>query len=209
MPTREQSLGNTITRRTLVAGQRAGTFALATDTASAQRCAGPPPPHVKGRRVWLDLDSGRSSTTATISRSTPTHTATISERHAANNEKALSVIGKPERIAYGLADIEKVDIYKTKRRTRRSWCSSMGGLAQRAVGQLRHLCRAVHQGGGQLSSRSTSTTCARPRATCFRWSTSAGGRSLGSTGTPRVSAAMPTSSISAAARRAAISPAAC
>src|SRR6202044_2549734 len=34
---------------------------------------------------------------------------------AANNQKALAAIGNPERLAYGPADIEKVDIYKTKR----------------------------------------------------------------------------------------------
>ncbi len=39
----------------------------------------------------------------------------IAERLAARSEKALSVIGKPERVAYGPTDIEKVDIYKTKR----------------------------------------------------------------------------------------------
>jgi len=37
-------------------GAAAGTLGLATDQAAAQRCAGPPPPHVKGPRVWLDLD---------------------------------------------------------------------------------------------------------------------------------------------------------
>lgn len=39
----------------------------------------------------------------------------IGQRRAYNNEIAVSVIGKPLRVAYGDAEIEKVDIYKTKR----------------------------------------------------------------------------------------------
>jgi arylformamidase len=41
--------------------------------------------------------------------------ANITERREANNEKVLAIIGKPDRVAYGPAEIEKVDIYKTKR----------------------------------------------------------------------------------------------
>jgi transposase len=37
-------------------GVAAGTFALASEPAAAQRCIGPPPPHIKGPAVWLDLD---------------------------------------------------------------------------------------------------------------------------------------------------------
>ena len=39
----------------------------------------------------------------------------ILERQAANNEIARSVIGEPIRVAYGPAEIEKLDIYKTNR----------------------------------------------------------------------------------------------
>src|SRR5207302_9791813 len=103
-----------ITRRTLVAGAAAGTFALATNPASAQRCAGPPPVHVKGPRVWLDLD--QQELDDAYDQSVYAYNGpNIVERHAANNAKALGLIGKPERVAYGPAEIEKVDIYKTKR----------------------------------------------------------------------------------------------
>src|SRR4029077_19407889 len=39
----------------------------------------------------------------------------IAERLKANNEIALARIGKPERVAYGAAEIEKLDIHKAKR----------------------------------------------------------------------------------------------
>jgi arylformamidase len=38
----------------------------------------------------------------------------IRARRAANNAIAIGVVGKPDRVAYGAAEIEKVDIYKTK-----------------------------------------------------------------------------------------------
>ena len=45
-----------LTRRALVASAVAGTLAAGSEPAAAQRCMGPPPPHVKGPAVWLDLD---------------------------------------------------------------------------------------------------------------------------------------------------------
>src|SRR5437660_689803 len=56
MPSKDHGLGEKISRRMLVAGAAAGALSLAADPASAQRCAGPPPPHTKGPLVWLDLD---------------------------------------------------------------------------------------------------------------------------------------------------------
>ena len=97
-----------------MAGAAAGTLALASGPAAAQRCPATPPVRAKGTPVWLDLDQEDldeaydQSVYAFNSRN-------IAERLAANNEKALSVIGRPERVAYGPADIEKVDIYRTKR----------------------------------------------------------------------------------------------
>jgi arylformamidase len=97
-----------------VAGAAAETFALASDQAAAQRCVGPPPLHVKGPAVWLDLDQ-QELDDAYDQSVYAFNTANIGERLEANNEKALSVIGKPERVVYGPAEIEKVDIYRTTR----------------------------------------------------------------------------------------------
>jgi len=96
-----------------MAGAATGTFGLTIDQAAAQRCVGPPPPHVKGPAVWLDLDQ-QELDDAYDQSVYAFNTANILERIAANNDKVLSVIGKPERVAYGPTEIEKVDIYRTK-----------------------------------------------------------------------------------------------
>jgi arylformamidase len=110
----QQSNENRLTRRGMVAGAAAGTLALASAPASAQRCPATPPPRAKGAPVWLDLD--QVDLDDAYDQSVYAFNAkNIAERLAANNEKALSVIGKPERVAYGPTEIEKVDIYRTKR----------------------------------------------------------------------------------------------
>ncbi len=101
-----------ITRRALVAGAAAGTIAMTTDKASAQRLPGPP--HVKGPIVWLDMDQQELDDAYDQEVYAPNHKF-INERRDANNKEALKAIGAPERVAYGAAEIEKLDIYKTKR----------------------------------------------------------------------------------------------
>ncbi len=103
-----------LTRRALVAGTAAGSLALVSDPATAQRCQATPPARTKGPLVWLDLDQEELDN-AYDQAVYAFNARNIAERQAANNEKALSVIGKPERVAYGPTDIEKVDIYTTKR----------------------------------------------------------------------------------------------
>jgi arylformamidase len=103
-----------LTRRGLVAGAAAGALALATEPAVAQQCPATPPPRAKGPPVWLDLD--QEALDDAYDQSVYAFNArNIAERHAVSNEKALAVIGKPERVAYGPTDIEKIDIYRTKR----------------------------------------------------------------------------------------------
>jgi arylformamidase len=68
-----------------------------------------PPQLPEGAPVWLDLDQ-RRSTTLYGRLVYAFNYRKIAERMAANNEKALAVIGRPERVAYGLTDIEKVDV---------------------------------------------------------------------------------------------------
>ena len=64
--------------------------------------------------MWLDLDQDELDD-AYDQAVYAFNARNIAERLAANNQKALSVIGPPERVAYGPADIEKIDIYRTKR----------------------------------------------------------------------------------------------
>src|SRR5262245_12992080 len=108
----ETNKARKITRRTLVAGAAAGTVALASAPASAQRCP-PVGPRTKGPAIFrdldqVDIDEGYDNDVYAF------NSRTINERRVFNNRAALSVIGKPDRVKYGEAEIERVDIYKAK-----------------------------------------------------------------------------------------------
>ena len=112
MHTNHHSFGDKLTRRSLVTGAAAGTLALATDPASAQRCS--TPARAKGPLVWLDLDQ-QDLDDAYDQDVYAFNTRHINDRRIEANAMALSLIGKPERVAYGPTEIEKLDIYKTRR----------------------------------------------------------------------------------------------
>jgi arylformamidase len=71
------------------------------------------PARVKGPLVWLDMDQQEldDAYDQTVYAPNRDH---IRARRAANNEIVLKIIGKPDRVAYGPTEIEKLDIYKTK-----------------------------------------------------------------------------------------------
>jgi arylformamidase len=102
------------TRRGLIASAAAGGFAISAAPAAAQRCPAVPPPRTKGPPVWLDLDQ-EDLDDAYDQSVYAFNTRNISERIAVRTKTALEVLGPPERVAYGPAEIEKVDIYRTKR----------------------------------------------------------------------------------------------
>jgi arylformamidase len=102
----------TITRRAVVASAAAGSLALASAPALAQRCP-PAVPRTKGPPVFrdldqIDIDEGYDNDVYAF------NAKTIGERRVYNNRIAQSVLGKPERVKYGPTEIERVDIYKTK-----------------------------------------------------------------------------------------------
>src|SRR5690349_22728351 len=99
------------TRRTLMAGAAAGTVALASESASAQMC--PRPERVKGPIVWLDMDQNELDDAYDQSVYAPNQ-AEVAKRRAAASARAINRI-PPQRMAYGSTEIEKLDIYKTKR----------------------------------------------------------------------------------------------
>src|SRR4051812_38590411 len=105
---------STFTRRTLLAGAAAGTLAGGSDPASAQRCPAKPPAREKGPLVWLDMDQHELDE-AHDQDVYAFNGRIISARRATNNQKVLRIIGKSERQTYGPADIEKVELWKTKR----------------------------------------------------------------------------------------------
>src|ERR1700730_1091130 len=98
-------------RRTVLAGA-AGALALTSNEAAAQRC--PEPPHAKGPRVWLDLDQ-KELDDAYDQSVFAFNQGNIRERTRANSEVARGVIGRPQRLAYGPTEIEKLDLYRTTR----------------------------------------------------------------------------------------------
>jgi arylformamidase len=101
-----------LSRRTLLAGAAASALGATTDTASAQRC--PAPAHAKGPIVWLDLDQ-QELDDAYDQSVYAFNQGNIGERRRANSELARSIPGPPQRVAYGPTEIEKLDIYRTKR----------------------------------------------------------------------------------------------
>jgi arylformamidase len=103
-----------LTRRALVAGAAAGTVALASEPAAAQRCPAEPPPRVKGPPVWLDMDQ-QDIDEAYDNDVYAFNAKNIDARRVYNNRIAKGILGAPERVAYGPTEIEKLDIYKAKR----------------------------------------------------------------------------------------------
>jgi arylformamidase len=100
-----------LSRRTLVAAVAAGTLALA-DPAAAQRC--PASARPKGPLVWLDLDQ-QELDDAYDQSVYAFNQGNIAERNRANSEVARAALGPPQRVPYGPTEIEKLDIYRTKR----------------------------------------------------------------------------------------------
>src|SRR6188472_1017163 len=71
-----------------------------------------PRPRVNGPLVWLDMDQQELDDAYDQAVYAPNRDL-IRARRVANNKITLARIGAPDRVAYGPAEIEKVDIYKT------------------------------------------------------------------------------------------------
>jgi arylformamidase len=113
-PERGRLIAN-VSRRTLLAGAAAAAATtFRSDLAQAQRCPATPPPRVKGPIVWSGLDQ-RELDDAYDQSVYAFNRANIAERRKVSCEIAISVLGPPQRIAYGPTEIEKLDIYRTKR----------------------------------------------------------------------------------------------
>jgi arylformamidase len=102
-----------LSRRALVAGAAASTLALASEQASAQRCP-EPPPRAKGPLIFrdldqIDIDEGYDNDVYAF------NSKNVNDRRVYNNQIVRDILDKPTRVAYGTAEIEKLDIYKTKR----------------------------------------------------------------------------------------------
>jgi len=133
-PHGEDSMNNDrpsrISRRALVAGAAIGTAALAAAPANAQRCPAVPPPRTKGPAVWMDMDQQAldESYDQSVYAFNQRH---ISDRRDERNEAVARTLAKPDRVAYGPTEMEKVDIYKTKRANAPTLIYLHGGSWQR------------------------------------------------------------------------------
>src|SRR5262245_28800871 len=87
----------------------AGAAAVAANSAAPAQ-----PARAKGPRVWLDMDQQELDDAYDQMVYAPNRDQ-VGKRRVANSDKARSVIGAPERVAYGPTDIEKADIYRTER----------------------------------------------------------------------------------------------
>ncbi len=91
--------------------QAAGAVALAAGPAFAQQSG---EKTAKGPLVWLNMDQKELDDAYDQSVWAPNQPQ-ISKRRAAWSERTRARLGAPERVAYGPTEIEKLDIYKTKR----------------------------------------------------------------------------------------------
>ena len=105
-------MADDLTRRTMVAACAGAAAAGVAEPASAQRL--PAPPRTKGPLVWLDMDQ-QDLDEAYDQRVYAPNQPNITERRNWNSEKVREVLGEPQRLAYGSAEIEKIEVYKTNR----------------------------------------------------------------------------------------------
>src|SRR5262245_59941734 len=77
-------------------------------TSSAQ------PPRGTGPRVWLDMDQAELDAAYNQAAYAPNRDQLVA-RHAVESEGGRARLGRPRRFAYGDGDIEKLDVYTTRR----------------------------------------------------------------------------------------------
>lgn len=194
-----------LSRRGLVAGATAGSVALASSPASAQRCPATPQVRAKGPPVWLDLDQ-EDLDDAYDQAVYAFNAQNIAERLAARSEKALSVIGKPEQVAYGPTDIEKVDIYKTKRPDAPTMIFIHGGAWRGGRSADFAVYAEVFVKAGSNFVAVDFNNVLEFRVTFSQWSTNAAAPLRGSIATQLASAPIRTKPICAVARQVVTSP---
>jgi arylformamidase len=97
-------------RPTVLSAAAAGAAVAASAPARAQQ----PQPRAKGPLVWLDMDQQALDDAYDQIVYAPNREQ-VAKRRIANSDKARAVIGAPERVAYGPTEIEKLDVYRSKR----------------------------------------------------------------------------------------------
>jgi len=88
--------------------------AIAGAAVAAAPVARTQPRPVKGPLVWLDMDQQALDDAYDQIVYAPNREQ-VAQRRLTNSARARAAIGAPERVAYGQTEIEKLDIYRTKR----------------------------------------------------------------------------------------------
>jgi arylformamidase len=88
--------------------------ALAWAPALAEECRIGPPAHPQGPSVWMHMDQVELDAAYDQSVYAPLGWQIIA-RAASNSELVRRRLGPPQRVAYGPTEIEKLDIFRTKR----------------------------------------------------------------------------------------------
>jgi arylformamidase len=100
-----------LTRRALLG---AGACALLAAGGAPAQQAPTPAPRSKGPRVFLDYDQAELDAAYDQSVYAPNQRQ-VTGRYATNSELTRARLGAPRRVAYGPAEVEKLDIYSPKR----------------------------------------------------------------------------------------------
>lgn len=112
-----ESGGAHMTRRSVLRGAVATAVAAAAGPVLAQQMQSHLPPGVtakpKGPLVFLDYDQGEIDLAYNQAPWAPNQ-GEVAKSHAQKSSAALTRLGQPRRVAYGPADIERLDIYPTR-----------------------------------------------------------------------------------------------
>jgi arylformamidase len=99
-----------ISRRAVLASAAA----MAASPAFAEDCRVGPPPHQQGSPVWMGLDQVELDAAYDQASYAPLQSE-ILKRHHSISESARARLGQPRRESYGPTEVEKLDIYRTRR----------------------------------------------------------------------------------------------
>lgn len=102
------------TRRSVLALTGSAATLAAAPALALDACPVGPPPHNKGPKVFLDYDQAELDAAYTQT-AYEANFAQVSKRWSSNSAITRKRLGLPQRVAYGPADIEKLDIFTTKR----------------------------------------------------------------------------------------------
>jgi len=109
----KRQVATPVTRRTIL-GATGAAATMAAMPAFAEECRIGPPAHEKGPRVWMDMDQVELDAAYDQSFYVP-NIRQVLARFTSDSELARQRLGPPRREAYGPTDIERLDIFRTKR----------------------------------------------------------------------------------------------